>query len=138
MPRTGVTSLVTLALLAAGEKPDSPAVRKALEYLRGFGPDDLHSTYAISLQTQVFAAAEPDRDQLRIVANVAWLERAQIKPGDPQSVAGLMDLLGLEARPGPVTIRIPSTPCSVCPPPARSGVPVKPSVWELARSYWER
>ncbi len=57
--KTGTTSLVTLALLSAGEKPDSPTVRKALEYLRGFGPDDLRSTYAISLQTQVFAAAEP-------------------------------------------------------------------------------
>ena len=82
--KTGITSLVTLALLTAGEKADSPTIRKALEYLRGFGPNDLHSTYAISLQTMVFAAAEPERDQLRIAANVAWLERAQIKPGDPQ------------------------------------------------------
>ena len=81
--RTGTTSLVTLALLTAGEKPDSPAIRKALEYLRGFGPDDLRSTYAIALQTMVFAAAEPERDRLRIAANVEWLERAQIKPGDP-------------------------------------------------------
>ena len=35
-----------------------------------------------ALQTMVFAAAEPERDRLRIVANVEWLERAQIKPGD--------------------------------------------------------
>src|SRR5208282_6842845 len=82
--KTGVTSLVTLALLTAGEKPDSPTIRKALTYLRGFGPNDLRSTYAISLQTQVFAAAEPERDQLRIAANVGWLESAQIKPGDQQ------------------------------------------------------
>ena len=61
--KTGVTSLVALALLAAGEKPDSPGISKAIAYLRGFGPNDLNSTYAISLQTQVFAAAEPNRDQ---------------------------------------------------------------------------
>ena len=35
------------------------------------------------LQTMVFAAAEPERDQLRIANNVSWLERAQIKTGDP-------------------------------------------------------
>ncbi len=32
--RTGVTSMVALALLTAGERPDSPAIKKALEYLR--------------------------------------------------------------------------------------------------------
>ena len=78
--KTGTTSLIALALLTAGESPDS--LRKTLEYLRGFGPNDLHSTYAVALQTMVFAAAEPERDQLRIANNVSWLERAQIKPGD--------------------------------------------------------
>ncbi len=80
---TGTTSLVTLALLTAGEKLDSPAVRKAINYLRTFTPDELNSTYAIALQTMVYAAGEPDRDMLRIAANVTWLENAQIKPGDP-------------------------------------------------------
>ena len=81
--RTGTTSLVTLALLTAGEPPGSPTVRKALDYLRGFGPEQLNSTYAIALQTMVYAAAEPQRDQVRIAANVDWLEAAQIKDGDP-------------------------------------------------------
>ena len=49
--KTGMTSLVVLALFAAGEKVGSPAIDKALEFLRRFGPEDLHSTYAISLQT---------------------------------------------------------------------------------------
>src|SRR6516164_8428902 len=81
--RTGTTSLVTLALLTAGEPHDSPAVKSAVDYLRHYGPDQLGSTYAIALQTMVFAAAEPERDLNRILANVDWLERAQIKPGDP-------------------------------------------------------
>ena len=36
----------------------------------------------------VFAAAEPERDQLRIANNVSWLERAQIKQGDPVNWPG--------------------------------------------------
>src|SRR5262249_13718806 len=56
---TGPTSLATLALLTAGEKPNSPVIQRALAFLRQFTPDKLNSTYAISLQTMVFAAAEP-------------------------------------------------------------------------------
>ena len=132
--RTGTTSLVTLALLTAGERADSPTIRKALEHLRHFGPDQLRSTYAIALQTMVFAAAEPERDQLRIVANVTWLESAQIKPGERgppgcwtyTEVAQGGDnsntqyaLLGLNAA-------------------AEVGVPVSGEVWALARNYWEK
>ncbi len=134
--KSGTTSLVTLALLTAGEKPDSPTIRKALGLLRRLGPDDLRSTYAIGLQTMVFAAAEPERDQLRIAANVDWLERAQIRPGDPVFWPGSWSysdskrakngdnsntqyaLLGLHAA-------------------SEVGVPVKPEVWLLARNYWE-
>src|SRR5271168_5172321 len=57
---TGPTSLATIALLTAGEKPGSPVIQRALAFLRQFTPDQLNSTYAISLQTMVFAAAEPD------------------------------------------------------------------------------
>ncbi|MBV8486936.1 MAG: DUF4159 domain-containing protein [Planctomycetaceae bacterium] len=135
--RTGTTSLVTLALLTAGERPESPAVRKALEYLRSFTPDQLNSTYATALQTMVYAAAEPERDQVRIAANVSWLEAAQIKPGDPVPWPGSWTysrskrvqpgdnsntqyaLLGLNAA-------------------SEAGVPVKSEVWNLSRSYWER
>jgi len=86
--KTGVTSLVTLALLTAGEPADSPEIQRAVAYLRNFSPDQLNSTYAISLQTMVFAAAEPQRDVNRILANVDWLERAQIRPNDPVSWPG--------------------------------------------------
>ena len=85
----------------------------------------------------VFAAAEPERDLNRIPANVDWLERAQIKPGDPVYWPGSWTyssskrnqpgdnsntqyaLLGLNAA-------------------TEVGVPVKPEVWTLARTYWER
>jgi hypothetical protein len=134
--RTGMTSLVTLALLTAGEKPNTPEIHKALEFLRKFGPDELGATYSIGLQTMVYALAEPERDQLRIAANVSWLERAQIQKGDRVPWPGSWSysdtrrpqagdnsntqyaLLGLHAA-------------------SEVGVPVNPQVWTLARSYWE-
>ena len=132
---SGSTSLVVLSLLTAGEPANSPAVQRALAHLRNFTPELLKSTYAVSLQTMVYAAASPDRDQLRIAANVAWLERAQIKAADRKDWPGSWTynefkssrgdgsntqyaLLGLNAA-------------------AEVGVPVKPEVWTLARSYWE-
>jgi uncharacterized protein DUF4159 len=135
--KSGTTSLVTLALLTAGEKPDSPAVRKSLELLRKLGPDDLRSTYAIGLQTMVFAAAEPDRDQLRIAANVEWLERAQIRPGDAVFWPGSWSYSDSKrAKPGDNS----NTQYALLGLHAASeaGVPVKPEVWALARAYWER
>src|SRR5208337_5588520 len=119
--KTGTTSLVTLALLTAGEKPDSPSIRKALTHLRSFGPGDLRSTYAIALQTMVFAAAEPERDQLRIAANVSWLESAQIKPPESLPAAGPTT----NPRKA-VTTPIPSTPCLASMRPARLGCRSKP------------
>jgi Domain of unknown function (DUF4159) len=132
--KTGTTSLATLALLAAGEKPGSAAIDKALEFLRRFGANQINNTYAVALQTMVFAAADPQIDQLRIVDNAAWLERTQIKPGDNVPWPGSWSyfekrqpgdnsntqygLLGLDAA-------------------RHSGVPIKSEVWSLARSYWE-
>jgi hypothetical protein len=135
--RTGVTSMVTLALLTAGEKPDSPAVKKALEYLRGFSPSDLHSTYSISLQTMVYAAADPAKDIRRITQNVEWLQEAQIKPGDPQYWPGSWSYSeSKRGRPGDNS----NTQYALLGLHAASevGVPVKQTVWELSRAYWER
>jgi hypothetical protein len=134
--RTGMTSLVTLALMTAGETADSPTVKKALEYLRHFGPAELRSTYAISLQTMVYAAAEPERDQLRIAANVRWLEQAQIKPNDPVFWPGSWTYSDTKRRPGDnsnsqyALLGLHSA--------SEAGVPVKPEVWALARAYWEK
>jgi serine/threonine protein kinase len=134
---TGITSLVTLALLAAGEKLDSPSVHKSLEYLRGFAPDRLRNTYAISLQTMVFAAAEPERDQLRIASNVGWLEDAQIKPAERQDWPGGWTYNNLtDQRPGDNS----NTQFALAALNAAQavGATVKPEVWALALSYWAK
>jgi hypothetical protein len=135
--KSGTTSLVTLALLTAGETSGSPTIRKALEYLRALGPNDLQSTYAVGLQTMVFAAADPQRDLLRIAANVEWLEQAQIKPGEPVHWPGSWSYSGSRrARQGDNS----NTQYALLGlhAAAEAGVPVKPEVWALARAYWER
>jgi len=77
----GVTALCTLALLNAGVEPDDERMQKALDYLRTIKPD---KTYVVSLQTMVFARAEPEKDRLSIRDNVEWLEKTQLRGGsDP-------------------------------------------------------
>jgi len=134
--RTGMTSLVTLALMTAGEPADAPTIHKALEYLRHFWPAELRSTYAISLQTMVFATAEPAHDQLRIAANVRWLERAQIRQGEPQLWPGSWTYSETKLRPGDNS----NSQYALLGLHAASeaGVRVKPEVWTLARAYWEK
>jgi hypothetical protein len=132
---TGGTSLAALALLAAGEKPDSPAIVKALGFLRNFGPENLRSTYAISLQTMVYAAAEPEKDRSRIAANVAWLERAQIKKGDKVNWPGSWTYSEIKrTRPGDCSNT--SFALRGLQAAAEAGIPVKPEVWSATRAYW--
>jgi RNA polymerase sigma factor (sigma-70 family) len=75
----GGTSLALLALLKSGVLPADPAVAKGLRYLRGVKPDH---TYVVSLQTAVFAHAEPKRDLNLVKRNATWiLDTMQRKEG---------------------------------------------------------
>jgi len=133
---TGTTSLVTLALMTAGEPVHAPTITKALEYLRNFGPDQLNSVYAVALQTMVFAAAQPDTDRLKIAANVDWLERAQIKPGDRVLWPGSWSYSANRNRHGDNS----NSQYALLGLNAASevGTPVRREVWTLARQYWEQ
>jgi hypothetical protein len=132
---SGVTSLVTLALLTAGEPPDSPTVAAALDYLRRFGPGQLRSTYAVALQTMAFAAGEPARDLLRIRANAEWLQEAQIRSGDRVRWPGSWTYSILKNERGDNS----NSQYALLALQAASevGVAVSPQVWALARLYWE-
>ena len=66
----GATALVTLALLNCGEKPDDPAVARALDYLRSLPPK---KTYVVGLQNMVFAEVRQAKDLPTIQKNVDWL-----------------------------------------------------------------
>ena len=117
--RTGVTSMVTLALLTTGERPDSPTIKKALDYLRGFTPNDLHSTYAIALQTMVFAAADPATDELRIAPMSTGSKRRRSSRAI-RSSGRARGAIRNRSGAGPAIIRTPSTRSWGCMPPARS------------------
>ena len=132
---TGTTSLVTLALLTAGEKPSSPAIRKALDYLKESSAEDMHRTYSVALQTMVFALADPDRFKVHIADNVNWLERAQLKRGDHFEWPGTWTYSSDKEAPGDNS----NTQYALLGLYAASevGVPVKREVWALSRDYWE-
>ena len=108
----------------------SPTHRRfttALEFLRRFAPDDLRSTYAIGLQTMVYAAAEPERDRLRIVANVTWLKRPRSDPEIP-SDGPARGVTPRQEAAGTATAPTPNMPCWACMPPAR------PAYWSRRKS----
>ena len=133
---TGTTSLVTLALLTAGEPVKSKTISDSLRYLREFTPEQLKNTYSVSLQTMVFAAAQPERDQVKIAANVAWLERAQIKIADRVEWPGSWTYSEFKARPGDNS----NTQYALLGlnAAAEVGVPVRAEVWALSRAYFEK
>ena len=129
--RGGLTALCTLALIESGEPVDSPAIRKALSYLRAVG--EPRDTYSTAAQIMVFASAEPKADMHLILRNAQWLEQAQITQGDragawtyfarPSRRTGgdnsnsQFALLGLHAA-------------------EEAGVSVSAETWQRALEYW--
>jgi Domain of unknown function (DUF4159) len=132
---TGSTSLVALALLTAGEQPDSPTIERALTFLRRHAPHQLNSTYAIGLQTMVYAAADPETDRARMVANVDWLERAQHKDPRRELWPGNWSYTEVRAQAGDNS----NTQYALLGLNAanEAGIPVRPEVWALSRAYFE-
>jgi hypothetical protein len=74
----GWTSLALLALLNAGQDPNSPVIQRGLRFLRGVEPKD---TYVVGLQTMVFVEAGFPQDLARIQRNVDWLVGARVFAG---------------------------------------------------------
>jgi hypothetical protein len=121
----GVTALVTLSLLNAGVPADDPTIERALEYLRGL---PLERTYVVSLQTMVFAAADPKKDMVRIDRNVRWLESKQVTEADRK---------GAWSYPGPGGDNSNSQFAVLALYDAqRVGAKVKRQTWQLAADYW--
>ncbi len=127
----GVSALATLALLTAGESPNSEPMRLALAGLRDARFGDTHRTYTTALITMAFAAADPVkyRDEIRL--NADWLMQAQTRSGAWSYNMGFgrggsggdnsnsqYALLGLHAA-------------------SEAGYPVDPGVWLRARRYWQ-
>lgn len=74
----GESALVTLALLQAGAKPDDPAVRRAVSFLRDV-PDE--HTYVVALKIMVLGAVDPAGQRAAIADSANWLIHAQNRSG---------------------------------------------------------
>ena len=83
----------------------------------------------------VFAAADPETDRARMVANVDWLERAQHKDPRRELWAGNWTYTELRAQHGDNS----NTQYALLGLNAASeaGIPVRPEVWALSRAYFE-
>jgi prenyltransferase beta subunit len=126
---TGLTGLCTLAMLNAGVPADDPVIQNALSFLQKQRPK---RNYATSLQTMVFAQADPKRFRPDILRNVAWFEQAQVQAGafrgswsyssgddkgdNSNSQFALLALHEAE----------------------RVGIRVSDRTWKLAQEYWQR
>lgn len=70
----GENCLATLALLQAGEGPDTPAVKAALAHVSAV--ENQH-TYVVALKIMALARADPQRYEQEIRAGARWLAEAQ-------------------------------------------------------------
>ncbi len=122
----GISALCTLALLNAGVEPSDPQMQRALAYLRKFKPE---KTYVTSLQTMVFARAEPQNDMLLINRNVKWLESTQIVEGARKGAWSYPQGSGDNSNSQFALLALSEA--------ERVGVQVSDKTWRLARAYWE-
>jgi len=126
----GVTALCTLALLNAGVDPADERIQRSLKYLRAIEP---HQTYAASLQTMVFCAAEPRKDLLLIQRNVRWLEQTQVKEGD-----GAKGGWSYPGHGGAADNSNSQFALLALHEAAHAGAEVNEQTWRLALGYWTR
>jgi hypothetical protein len=74
----GCTALVTLALLSAGESPQSQAIRDAVDFLKRARSD---RTYEIGLRAAVYSQLAESVRKQELARDLSWLLRATISDG---------------------------------------------------------
>ena len=134
--RPGTTALCALSLLSAGLDKDDPTVAKALEFLRGFSPQEQNQTYPISLQTMVFCLADPETDRARIEANVAWLVERQLKTSNEYD--GGWSYVGIDQASERADNSNSQFAVLALYEAEQIGVAIDEAVWKRAENYWLR
>ncbi len=127
----GVSALCTLALLESGERPDSPAIERALAYLRGLGEPS--TTYTSALQIMVFSAADPKKDLLQIRRHAEWLAKAQIVGGERTGSWTYYGQAGERTRGDNSNSQFALLGLFEA---EQAGVEIDPRVWQRALEYW--
>src|SRR5688500_1110394 len=85
----GTTALVTLALLSAGESHQSPALVKAVKYLKAARPEKVsRAVYSVGLRAAVYAQLPSAAAGNELKRDLTWLQRAMIDAGDMRGMYG--------------------------------------------------
>jgi len=129
----GISALCTLALLNSGVEPNDDVMQRALECLRKLRSN---KTYVVSLQTMVFARAEPEKDLMFIRNNVLWLSKTQIHDSNWYSGAWTYPGIGMMGGDGDNS----NTQFALLAlhEAERVGVSANNQTWQLAKTYWEK
>jgi hypothetical protein len=125
----GTTALALLALLHAGEKPDSKVIADGLKYLRSL---ETKYVYTLSLQTLVFCKAADKQDRERSQRNTERLLQGQRKDGLGRWVGWTY---GLESD-GPPDNSNTAFAVSALHAADLAGARVEKEVWEAIQKYY--
>ena len=120
----GIPCLVTLALLNAGESPQSVRIQKAIDEILTY---PRASTYTVSLRVMVLATADPSGRRYRasIQQDIDWLLKGQVtsggwnygNAGTPDGSNSQFALLALHEA-------------------SKVGIAIDRKYWTAARKYW--
>lgn len=127
----GLTALCTLSLVTAGMPPESPTIKRAMNYLRKKGPVD---TYSVALQTLVFCQVGAAEDQPLIRRNVRWLESKQVPAGAVRRYPGAWGYGNVSTSGDPSNTQFALLALSAA---EESGIAVSPQVFALSLEYWK-
>ena len=127
------TVLCTLALLNSEEDPKSPELRKAIQYILAI-PEDVLTTYVVSLRIMVLAAADPNGELYRraVAKDVDWLLSRQVAKNRGKNAGGWSygtSVQGADASNSQFALL-------ALHEASRMGVKIPRKHWLLAQEYW--
>ncbi|MEZ6096461.1 MAG: prenyltransferase/squalene oxidase repeat-containing protein [Pirellulaceae bacterium] len=128
----GTTALAVLALITAGEDPNTPEMRKALQFIERTPNMERRSVYGIALRILVLLAADPDRRLYgRTIENdVQWLV-------DNQTIEGrFAGGWGYEFRSDYSDNSLSQFALLALHEASLSGIAIEEQVWRSAEQYW--
>ena len=128
------TALVTLALLNAGEDPNDPAIRKAIQQIKAV-PDGHLTTYFVSLRIMVLATADPLGQIHRrdVAQDVEWLVQMQVPKKRGKNAGGWSYGRAVTAGADASNSQFAILALHEA---SRMGVQIPQANWMLAKQYW--
>ncbi|MEM7453518.1 MAG: DUF4159 domain-containing protein [Planctomycetota bacterium] len=135
----GVSSLCTLAMLNAGEDPNSQHIQQALRYIKAFDGNEL-ATYSLSLRVMVLAAADPAGRQHRadIAADIRVLLNGQTTAGPNAGGWTYHSGNRTDQERGAADSSNSQFALLALNEAAQMGIQIPDENWRLAKGYWER